>query len=64
MMYELIIAAAILLGLAGLGLAIRYYNERKTPTCKQFKKTGYGNTDNEVCPICDSNEQEPCGKEQ
>lgn len=59
----IVIISIILIALAGIGLAIKYYNEKRAPYSKRLSKDSQsGKKKSESLSYCDTSEDESISK--
>lgn len=61
MILTVLLISIVLVFLAGIALGVKYYKEKKTPSCSAVKDGSETNEDND-CDVCGASTGEACKK--
>ncbi|MFO7658336.1 MAG: hypothetical protein R6W78_14860 [Bacteroidales bacterium] len=61
MSLEILLISIVLVAMAGIGLAIKYFSSKQAPSCKH-NVNKYGRPENEACGVCGATTDEECKK--
>jgi hypothetical protein len=64
MVLNIFIISTILIAVAGIGLGIKYYNEKSTPSCARTENNNNSGPEKDACDICGADRDEKCKNDQ